>query len=68
MAEKGIFGGMFDFDGDGELDAFERAAEFGFLQELMDEDDDDDNDDFYDNLDDDFDDEDDDDFDGDDWD
>ena len=66
MAEKGIFGGIFDFNRDGDMDAFERAAEFGFLQEMIN--DDDDNDDFYDNLDDDYDDDDDDDFDGDDWD
>ena len=34
---KGIFGNMFDFNGDGDLDLFEQAAEFSFLNELMDE-------------------------------
>ena len=28
---RGIFGGMFDFNHDGELDAWERACEFDFL-------------------------------------
>jgi len=32
---KGIFGGLFDFDGDGELDTFEQAAEFMLFNELM---------------------------------
>ena len=27
MFDKGIFGGMFDFNGDGKLDGFERAAD-----------------------------------------
>ena len=31
---RSLFGGMFDFDRDGELDSFERAAEFQFLDEL----------------------------------
>lgn len=30
-----IFGGMFDFNADGEIDAFERAAEFQFLQDVV---------------------------------
>lgn len=30
----GLFGGLFDFDHDGEMNAFERAAEFTFLDEL----------------------------------
>lgn len=34
---KGIFGNMFDFNGDGDLDLFEQAAEFSFSNELMDE-------------------------------
>lgn len=34
---KGIFGNMFDFIGDGDLDLFEQAAEFQFLNECMDE-------------------------------
>ena len=33
----GILGGMFDFDGNGRLDAFEQAAEFAFLSEMFDE-------------------------------
>lgn len=32
---RGIFGGLFDFDKDGEMDVFERAAEFAFLDEMM---------------------------------
>ena len=32
---NGIFGSMFDLDRDGELDAFERAAEFGFIEEVL---------------------------------
>lgn len=31
--KKGIFGGLFDFNRDGELDAFERELEFQFLSE-----------------------------------
>ena len=31
---NGIFGDMFDFNRSGELDAFERAAEFQFLDEM----------------------------------
>ena len=34
---KGIFGGMFDFNNDGEMSAFESAAEFGFLKSIIDE-------------------------------
>lgn len=29
-----IFGGLFDFNRDGEMNVFERAAEFAFLDEL----------------------------------
>lgn len=32
---KGIFGGLFDFDGDGKMSAFERAAEFQFLHDVV---------------------------------
>lgn len=32
---KGIFGGMFDFNRDGQMGVFERAAEFQFLNHLM---------------------------------
>lgn len=31
---KGIFGGLFDSDGDGELSTLEQAAEFAFLDHL----------------------------------
>ena len=31
----GIFGGLFDFNHDGKMDAFERAAEFAVLGEMM---------------------------------
>lgn len=31
----GIFGNMFDFNRDGKMDAFEKAAEFGFLHEVV---------------------------------
>ena len=32
---KGLFGSMFDFNRDGNMSAFERAAEFAFLNGLM---------------------------------
>lgn len=35
---KGIFGNMFDFNGNGDLDIFEQAAEFAFLQKMMEDD------------------------------
>ena len=34
---SGLFGDMFDFDHDGEMDSFEKAAEFNFLQDLLDD-------------------------------
>lgn len=34
---KGLFGGLFDFNHDGNMSAFERAAEFSFLHEMMNE-------------------------------
>lgn len=34
---KGIFGSMFDFNNDGELNFIERGAEFNFIQHLMEE-------------------------------
>ena len=37
MFDKGLFGGMFDFNHDGKMDSFEKAAEFGFFMHLMDE-------------------------------
>lgn len=33
----GIFGGLFDFNHDGKMNVFERAAEFAFLDEMMQE-------------------------------
>ena len=39
---NGIFGNMFDFNGDGKLDAFEQAAECDFLRRMMETDKDDD--------------------------
>lgn len=38
MFDKGIFGGLFDLNGDGKLDSFEQAADFAFFASLMDED------------------------------
>lgn len=32
---KGIFGNLFDFNHDGELDVFERTAEFQFLDKMI---------------------------------
>ena len=32
---KGIFGGMFDFDGDGRLNAMERGLEFQFFHDVI---------------------------------
>jgi len=37
MFEKGLFGDMFDFNGDGKLDDFEQAAYFGMFCHLMEE-------------------------------
>lgn len=31
----GLFGNMFDFNGDGKLSAFEKAAEFGAFMSIM---------------------------------
>ena len=33
----GIFGNMFDLNGDGKLDTFEKAAEFSFFMGMMEE-------------------------------
>lgn len=33
----GLFGDLFDFDGNGELDSFEQAAEFSMFMGLMNE-------------------------------
>ena len=35
----GIFGNLFNLNRDGELDAFEQAAELGFLAHIMEEED-----------------------------
>ena len=40
MFEDGIFGGMFDLNGDGKLDPFEQTLEFMAISELMEEDED----------------------------
>lgn len=39
---KGIFGDLFDFNHDGELDTFERAMEFEAFGEMMKDDEEDD--------------------------
>lgn len=39
---KGIFGDLFDFNHDGELDIFERAMEFEAFEEMMKDDEEDD--------------------------
>lgn len=53
---NGIFGDIFDFDGDGRLDIIEQAAEFAFIATIVEEeekksredyDDEDDEDDDY---------------------
>ncbi len=48
---KGLFGDLFDFNNDGELDSFERAMEWHFVDEMMraaqEEDDEDDEDDEF---------------------
>ena len=35
MFDKGFFGGLFDFNGDGKLDTFERAADFGLFVKMV---------------------------------
>lgn len=35
MFEDGIFGGLFDLDGDGKLNAFEQGLEFMAISELL---------------------------------
>ncbi len=42
--DEGLFGGMFDLNGDGKLDATEQAMEFVFLDEMLKEDNADNND------------------------
>lgn len=36
MNDKGLFGGLFDFNGDGKIDSFEKAAEFVMLMQMID--------------------------------
>ena len=31
----GLFGNLFDFNGDGKLDSFEKAAEFGMFMQMI---------------------------------
>jgi len=45
---SGLFGDLFDFDGDGELDAFERAMEWEAISETVDADEDEEDDDLED--------------------
>ena len=33
---SGLLGDLFDFDGDGTLDCFEKAAEFGMFMQMLD--------------------------------
>lgn len=40
MFDDGIFGELFDLDGDGKLDLFEQGLEFVAISELMEEDED----------------------------
>jgi hypothetical protein len=47
MFEDGIFGGIFDLDGDGKLNAFEHGLEFMAISELMEEDENSDSDDKF---------------------
>lgn len=37
MFDKGFFGGLFDFNGDGKLDGLERAADFAAFHQMMSE-------------------------------
>ena len=37
MFEKGLFGGLFDFNNDGKLDSFEQAAEFATVMHFAEE-------------------------------
>lgn len=37
MFEKGLFGGLFDFNHDGKLDCFEQAAEFSTIMHFAEE-------------------------------
>ena len=37
MFDSGFFGNLFDFDGDGKLDSFEKAADLGAFLDMVDE-------------------------------
>ena len=38
MFDKGFFGDIFNFDGDGKLDMFEQSADFCAFMDMIDED------------------------------
>ena len=40
FGDKGFFGGLFDFNDDGKLDSFERAADFAMFMEVTKEEED----------------------------
>lgn len=42
---NGIFGDIFDFDGDGKLDCIEQAAELAFIADIIEDEETDDEDD-----------------------
>lgn len=56
MSKRGILGGMFDLDGDGEMSTFESMVEYQFLHDVVSGDDDTDDYDDYDEFDEDYDD------------
>ena len=45
MFDNGFFGGLFDFDGDGKLNAFEKAADLGAFVQMVEEEKEEDEDD-----------------------
>ena len=55
MSGEGLFGGLFDLNGDGHMDFFEQALEFGAIMSLLrDEEEQDLSDEDFDDLDDDL--------------
>ena len=44
---SGLFGNMFDLNHDGKLDAFERATEFDFLNNIMEDSEEEEHDELY---------------------